>query len=240
LLSGNTECAYGFRYVKLNGRPNMMQDNPDYDPWSVRQTAVYQQYNSAHDRITFLLIAPSNEARANIEQEVLRFRGVRRRLNPYNLHLTLVATMHDNWRLYIRSLEHRLTKQVGGLLSCCVPAIKSLTDPAQSNRVTLAQVQSDTERLSPLTDFAVNFVDRQRLKLTEDKILDLVIIFESLYNTISKLHLQCRNNCKGAECVDCNCATILEDFEDQMQDVQLNLKKVDVLYKRAQSTAKLV
>lgn len=76
--------------------------------------------------------------------------------------------------------------------------------------------------------------------MTEDKILDLVIIFESLYNTLSKLHLQCRNHCMGAKCVDCNCLAVLEDFEDQMHDVQLNLKKADVLYKRAQSTAKLV
>lgn len=106
--------------------------------------------------------------------------------------------------------------------------------------MTLAEVQSETERLSPLTNFDINFIDRQRLKMTEDKILDLVIIFESLYNTLSKLHIQCRNHCLGDNCKDCNCASTLDELEDQMHDVQLNLKKADILYKRAQSTAKLV
>lgn len=129
LLTGRTECAYGFRHVKLNGRAHMMEGNPDYDPWSVRQTAVYQQYSSTQDKNTFLLIAPSNEARANLEQEVLRLRGGRKRLNPFHLHLILVATLHDNWRLYIRNLEHRLTKQVSGLLLCTVAIINPFTDP---------------------------------------------------------------------------------------------------------------
>jgi hypothetical protein len=97
-----------------------MRDNPDYDPWSVRQTAVYQQYNSAQDKTTFLLIAPSDEAKANFEEEVLRLRGNQKRLNPFHLHLILVATMHENWRLYLRSLEHVLMKQVSDALSCCI------------------------------------------------------------------------------------------------------------------------
>lgn len=198
----------------------MREGNPDYDPWSVRQTAVYQRYISAQDKVIFILVAPSDEAGVNLEQEVLRLKRSGKHVNPFHLHLILVSTIHENWRLYIRSLERALTKQ--------------------SNQVTLAQVQSDTERLSPLTDFAINFVDRQRLKMTEDKILDLVIIFESLYNTLSKLHLQCRNHCMGGDCIDCGCTAILKEFEDQMHDVQLNLKKADVLFKRAQSTAKLL
>jgi hypothetical protein len=218
----------------------MMKDNPDYDPWSVRQTAIYQKYNSAQEKITFLLIAPSIEVKANLEQEVLQVRSDRKQLDPFHLHFMIIATMNDNWRLYIRSLEHTLTKQVSAALSSSIHTVIYLADSEQSNRVTLAQIQSDTERLSPLTDFAVNFVDRQRLKMTEDKILDLVIIFESLFNTISKLHLHCQNRCLGTECIDCCCSAVLEAFEDQMNDVRLNLKKVDVLHKRAQSTAKLV
>ena len=104
----------------------------------------------------------------------------------------------------------------------------------------MTKVQNEAERLSPLTDFAVNFVDRQRLKVLEDKILDLVIIFESLCDTISKLLLQCRKHCMGNLCVDCICAATIDEFEDLMHDVQLNLKKADVLYKRAQGTAQLV
>jgi hypothetical protein len=91
-----------------------------------------------------------------------------------------------------------------------------------------------------LTDFEVNFVDRQRLKMIEDKVLDLVIIFESLYNTLSKLQRQCQSHCLGDRCMDCSCALTSEELEEQMHEVQVNLKKADILHKRAQGTAQLV
>jgi hypothetical protein len=104
----------------------------------------------------------------------------------------------------------------------------------------LARVQNETEKLSPLTDFAVNFIDRQRLKMIEDKVLDLVIIFESLYNTLSKLRRQCEVHCMGDACVGCACWSTIEELEEQMHEAQVNLKKADVLHKRAQGTAQLV
>jgi len=93
-----------------------MKDNPDYDPWSVRQTVVYQRYDSSQDKIALLLIAPSDEAKGNLEQEALRLTGAEKHLNPFHLHLILVGTMQDNWRLYIRHLEQALIKQVSDLL----------------------------------------------------------------------------------------------------------------------------
>jgi hypothetical protein len=110
----------------------------------------------------------------------------------------------------------------------------------QSERVILAQVQREDEKLSPLTDFAVNFVDRQRLKMIEDKVLDLVIIFESLHHTLSKLQRQCEKHCLGSECKDCVCRSTIEELEEQMHEAQVNLKKAEVLHKRAKGTAQLV
>ena len=98
--------------MKLNGRAHMMKDNPDYDPWSVRQSAVYQQYNNTLDKVTFVLFSPSDEAKANLEEEVFQLKLDQKRLSPFHLHLMLVATMRENWRLYIRSLEYALAKQV--------------------------------------------------------------------------------------------------------------------------------
>jgi hypothetical protein len=83
-------------------------------------------------------------------------------------------------------------------------------------------------------------MDRQRLKKTEDKVLDLMIIFESLYNTISKLQQQCKLHCIPNQCRNCKCSNIIEEFEEQMADVQVNLRKVKVLYKRVRGTAHLV
>jgi hypothetical protein len=110
----------------------------------------------------------------------------------------------------------------------------------QSDRITLTKIRNETERVSPLVDFAVNFVDRQRLKVIEDKILDLVIIFESLYNTLSKLKQQCCKHCIPGLCMDCTCLSVIEELEDQMYETQINIKKADVMYKRANGITQLV
>lgn len=106
--------------------------------------------------------------------------------------------------------------------------------------MTLTQVKSETEHLSPLRDFPVNFIDRQRLKKIEDKILDLTVLFESLYHTLSELQRQCRSHCVIEVCQNCNCPMIIDEFGEQMHEAQVNLKKVEVLHKRAQGTAHLV
>ena len=104
----------------------------------------------------------------------------------------------------------------------------------------LAEVRSGAEKISPLTNFPINFVDRQKLKMIEDKILNLVIIFESLYSTLSKLKHQCKSHCLEKHCMDCTCSSTIDEFEEQMHEAQVNLKKADVLHKRAQGTAQLV
>jgi hypothetical protein len=74
----------------------------------------------------------------------------------------------------------------------------------------------------------------------EDKVLDLVIIFESLYNTLLKLQQQCRSHFLGSDCVGCVCSSIADELEEQMHEAQVNLKKANILHKRAQGTAQLV
>lgn len=104
----------------------------------------------------------------------------------------------------------------------------------------LAQVQKEDAKLSPLLDFNINFVDRQRLKMMEDKVLDLMIIFESLYNTLSMLQTQCQKHCLDSGCQDCTCQSTIEELEEQKHEAQVNLSKVRILQKRAQATAHLV
>ncbi len=101
-------------------------------------------------------------------------------------------------------------------------------------------MRSETEQLSPLMDLKLNFVDRQRLKMIEDKILDLLIIFESLKNTVSQLQKQCRAHCLQDRCLDCACSMIIDELGEQIHEVEVNMKKTEILYKRAQGTAKLV
>jgi hypothetical protein len=106
--------------------------------------------------------------------------------------------------------------------------------------VTLAEVQYDTDPHSSSSEFGINFLDRQRIKMLEDKILDLVVIFDSLLDTLSQLQRQCRRHCLGRLCENCKCAITIEGFKEQMHDTQVNLRRVKVLHKRTQSTAQLV
>jgi hypothetical protein len=106
--------------------------------------------------------------------------------------------------------------------------------------VILAQVLKEDAKLSPLLDFNINFVDRQRLKMMEDKVLDLMIIFESLYNTLSMLQKQCQKNCLDSDCKDCTCQSTIDELEEQKHEAQVNLSKARILQKRAQGTAHLV
>ncbi|PVH74785.1 hypothetical protein DL98DRAFT_19703 [Cadophora sp. DSE1049] len=220
LQPGSFECAYGFRYAVLNHRKEAMEGNPDYDPWSIRQTAIYQQYNREKSRVMLILVSPPETSRKLLECTIQSYRDRRRRPNTFDLHRILISNLHENWRLYIRDLE------------------KSLRE--QSDRVTLTQVQNQTENLSPLANFPINFIDRQRLKMIEDKILDLKIVFESLYNTVTKLQRQCQIHCQGSGCSQCVCDNIVEEFEEQRHEIQVNMKKADILYQRGQGTAQLL
>lgn len=183
-----------------------------------------------------MLICPSETGRRALEKAVLGAGTKRKRLNAFELHEILISTVHENWRQYLRSLEALIMQHVRIDHPINLPLLISL----KSDRVILSQVQDEHEKLSPLTDFNVNFIDCQRLKQIEDKILNLTIIFESLYNTLSKLQRQCKRRCLGNQCIDCVCSNTADELEDQMHEAQVNIRKAEILHKRAQGTVSVV
>ncbi|KAH7317939.1 hypothetical protein BKA65DRAFT_515468 [Rhexocercosporidium sp. MPI-PUGE-AT-0058] len=210
---GSFECAYSFHYAVLNHRVDPDCPGPDFDRWSIRQMAVYQQYDSNKNRIMLLLVTPSSKARRNLEDLVQSRLTTRKQLHAFDFHQALISTSHGNWRLYIRDLEKDLQ--------------------TQSDRVTLSRVKVETDLMVP-------FLDRQRLKATEDKILDLKIVFDCLRNTVSHLIRQCQSNCLRMLCVDCRCLEMIEELEEQIGDIKMNIKRTEVLHTRAQATAQLI
>ena len=111
----------------------------------------------------------------------------------------------------------------------------------KSDSLLLSKVQGLDENPFPIArDTTIRFLDRQRLTNLEDKVLDLITIFESLINTISSLKHQCQIHCRQEYCRDCRCASIIEELGVQMYDAEILLKKVEVLYKRSQAKARLL
>jgi hypothetical protein len=104
-------------------------------------------------------------------------------------------------------------------------------------------VGAEKENLSPLTDFTVNFIDRQNLKILEDYVIDLQVILPTMLCNIMGIREQCGNWCKrhhGKRSHDCDCDQILEEFDEYVKEVQSYVKRAGALKERAKSTAHLV
>lgn len=114
----------------------------------------------------------------------------------------------------------------------------------KTERVFLARVDNGDEKLSPLVNFPINFQDRQRLKVLEDRVLDLKIIFDSLLHTIECIKRQCskahKRDCEQCDSESCDFEGIGAEFEEQIQEVKVNQNKIETLQLRVQGTAGLV
>lgn len=96
--------------MELNGR--QPTENADHDPWSIRQTAIYQRYDQELNRIVFILISPSDVVKTAFTHALEEAGSNNKVLHPFDLHLMLVSLLHSNWRLYVRSLEKVMRDQV--------------------------------------------------------------------------------------------------------------------------------
>lgn len=93
------ECAYGFRYAfdKENG----------IEPWTVRQTAVYQKFDAQQNQTVWVLIGASADT-ALLVQKHLEHNSHALEGHPFLLHSIIIDNSLANWRWYILDL----TKQV--------------------------------------------------------------------------------------------------------------------------------
>ena len=89
---------YAFRYPEFKGKHN--------EPWVIRQTGIYQQYDVQSKTSVWILINPMPDSVA--EQRVLTclsscqaeiFR------NPLYLHSVIHASYTGNWRQYMAAYE---------------------------------------------------------------------------------------------------------------------------------------
>ena len=106
-----------------------------------------------------------------------------------------------------------------------------------------AGVDSKESNLSPLTNFNINFTDRQVLKLLEDSIIDLQVILPALLETTLCIREHCQTLC-GQECAkeyeSCDCEEILQLFNGHVNELELLCSRARVLKDKAKSTAQLV
>jgi hypothetical protein len=114
----------------------------------------------------------------------------------------------------------------------------------QSNRIVLASVGDDKVNLSPLTDFVINFDDRQQLKIIEDQVLDLQVILPGILDAVEEIREEFKSfrcpsmQLKGDELEEF-CA-IVDEFDEYGREVKMMMERSKALNDMAISTARLV
>lgn len=113
----------------------------------------------------------------------------------------------------------------------------------QSDRIVLATVGSDKENLSPLTDFKINFEDRQDLKIVEDQVLDLQIILPSMMDSICGIKGQLKimresNPTEQDEASEVD--AILGEFDEYIREAKMHIQRAEILKQQSLSTSQLL
>ena len=92
-------------------------------------------------------------------------------------------------------------------------------------------------------DFNINFVDRQKLKLLQDLVIDLQVIFESMMSYIKGIRMCCERCCNmlcSRNNSDCIWIEVMDELDLHIAEVEFNIKRAKTLRDRAETTAKLV
>lgn len=102
------EICYNIKYVEKNERL-------ENDPWSVRQTCVYQKFEYSKKSSTWILVQPSEKVQSRLP-EVFKARtteDIENSVhNPLDVHLVFLSAAAENWRWYYNSLEEKLADMV--------------------------------------------------------------------------------------------------------------------------------
>jgi hypothetical protein len=108
----------------------------------------------------------------------------------------------------------------------------------------LATVGTDKVNFSPLlTDFKIDFEDRQELKRVEDYVLDLEVILPGMLDSITGVRDQCMSNLTSYDHKDdqrSEIEAIIGELDEYIGEVRIHIERAKNLKDKANSTAQLV
>ncbi|KAI9774961.1 MAG: hypothetical protein M1840_000177 [Geoglossum simile] len=142
------ETAYMLKYVECHGRPGTT------NPWSVRQMAVYQNFNDSTKLSSCLLIQTSVRAQKGISEAVQDGDTARIFDHWSCLHELYLGTLSDNWAAYIKCLDVKIAD-----INLSVRFTKLGADGL--NRVTFKHLQ----QLSEYSDLLIRLLHALQLNL---------------------------------------------------------------------------
>jgi hypothetical protein len=90
-------------------------------------------------------------------------------------------------------------------------------------------------------DLSIDIVDRQKLKLVDDSVIELQVILSTMLTTIIRIRKECRHSCKRYHSKRvCDCKPIIEEFNEYFQEVKMYIERAKSLRESVISTIKLV
>jgi len=101
------------KYPESNGRTD------GADPWSIRQTGVYQSINPTTKSALWILLNPRHGSAAN--DRVKNLLNAQERISPLHCQpplvgLVVLSTYITNWRTYLAFYEEEELRMVGSIL----------------------------------------------------------------------------------------------------------------------------
>ncbi|MCJ1394648.1 hypothetical protein MMC18_007528 [Xylographa bjoerkii] len=205
------ECVYGLRYVELNGRKDTIE------PWSIRQTVVYNKYIMEQQSSTWVFIAASETAERRMDKYVKSVDKVEDS-NPFEIHLILLDTALASWRPYLIYLTVKAADM--------------------SDLVLVADIE-DTGQGLPL-----EVKTRQQLKDLEDQIIDVLLILDSTHDTvvafIDKYEQFCHIANNSFIDIDESLDSIKLALHEKQREVKLLTRKMKAMHKKVEGATSLL
>ncbi|KAH8161553.1 hypothetical protein CIB48_g6688 [Xylaria polymorpha] len=168
LIGNKVEICYTVRFFEENQRNTS-------NPWSLRQTAVYQGVDYSTDTSTFILLQPSSyiERRLGDKLHAITHDESSHELRHILLHLVLLSSSLVNWRHYIATqisdleqLEEKTTFSKADYL------VKNDFSLRFSDRQNLQNLQRTLTKAARLLDCSINLGEKMKQLFQDEDLRD--------------------------------------------------------------------
>ncbi|CAL3971963.1 unnamed protein product [Diplocarpon coronariae] len=118
------EVAYNFKYVACHGR-----ESPDGDPFSVRETGIYHNFQADPAKSTWILLNPSGILSERLALAISE-PETSQPLGQFRFHPLIMSCLAEGWRDYVNHLEEKLAD----MMDCSFSS--SLEQPINDGQIT--------------------------------------------------------------------------------------------------------
>ncbi|KAI9775067.1 MAG: hypothetical protein M1839_001459 [Geoglossum umbratile] len=200
------EFCYSVRYMEKNGRETG-------DPWSLRQSGVYQKVDAQTENSVWILLQPAESIRRRLRKNLEELGEHTPDRDPFRYHILILSSSLRNWNEYIVDVNRELD---------------GLNDKACFSRIGFKKKH----------DFALAFSDCQKLRLTEQRILYAASALDSYIDTCTRCMTVCVAR-SGLDGHSQSCAICME-LASFLAEARLYRQKITNLLHHSSSTATLL